>query len=144
MAFTYDLTTNRGKIRLAVGDTIDRTSVDLSLTDAEIDHSLTISSDLNQASMYACEFLIAKTRHWIDQNQKGVGSSASQKLSNLLELYKLLKERAAQTQMTCFFGGISDSRRDTINSDSDFSQPNFKLGQDDNPSATASDDDDND
>ena len=53
MAFTYDLTTDIGKVRLLIGDT---DSTDYQFEDAEITAFLTMaSSDLKMAASYALE-----------------------------------------------------------------------------------------
>ena len=54
MAFTYDLATNRGKVRFLVPDS-DSTAP--YLTDAEIDHCLSESGTVKAAAVMACNWL---------------------------------------------------------------------------------------
>lgn len=61
MAFTYDLTTNRGAVRLALNDTVSGTGPrpdGSNFTDAEIDYFLTTAgSDVDAAVARACQAL---------------------------------------------------------------------------------------
>jgi hypothetical protein len=54
MAFTYDLATNRGKVRFIVPDT-DSTAP--YLTDVEIDHCLNEAGTVKAAAVMACNWL---------------------------------------------------------------------------------------
>ena len=64
MAFTYDPTTNRGKVRLFLGDTDTATSANQIFTDAEIDAFLSIeSSEVYAAAAAGCESLAAAATH---------------------------------------------------------------------------------
>ncbi len=56
MAATYDVTTDRGKVRLLIGDTDVTPETDAQFTDAEIDAFLSMASqDLKLAASYALE-----------------------------------------------------------------------------------------
>lgn len=60
MAFTYDSTTDRGRVRLLVGDTDTSDSTKQIFTDAEIDAFLALeSSEVYAAAAAACESLAA-------------------------------------------------------------------------------------
>lgn len=53
MAFTYDLTTDRGKVRLNLGDTVENTGPrpdKRNFTDAEIDHFIDTETEGNNAA----------------------------------------------------------------------------------------------
>lgn len=52
MAFTYDIDTDRGKVRLALGDTHRKTAI---FSDAEIDHFLAEGGDLEQGRLLAIQ-----------------------------------------------------------------------------------------
>lgn len=59
MAFTYDVSTNRGKVRLLC---FDRVEADAVFTDAEIDAFLSLgNSDVWLAASFACQDLAAKS-----------------------------------------------------------------------------------
>jgi len=144
MAFTYDISTNRGKVRLSIGDTVDKTDDDESLTDAEVDYALELTSDVAAAAVRAAEFLLGKLRNKIDSSASGITASQSQKVTQLETLLARLEARAARGGMTVYAGGISDSRRQTNQQDTDYPQPSFSVGQDDYPGtgvATGDDDD---
>ena len=135
MAFTYDVTIARGKIRAYIGDTVDETSVGRSLSDAEIDLSLDDADDvLSDAAVRACELLLAKLARQIDGAAGPITSQLSQKFAQTKELLSVLQDRSNTG------GGIapvadvaSDARRDEIEADDDFTQPAFKVGMDDLP-----------
>ena len=54
MAFTYDLSTDRGKVRFLIPDT---DSASAFLTDEEIDHCLTQAGTVKLAAVMACNML---------------------------------------------------------------------------------------
>jgi len=56
MSFTYDITTNRGRVRLKIGDT---TSTAYSFEDAEIDAFLSEGGSVNGACRLALQTLLA-------------------------------------------------------------------------------------
>lgn len=56
MAFTFDLTTNRGKVRLGLADKRAETAW---FTDAEIDHFLTTGGSVNEAINEGLRVLLA-------------------------------------------------------------------------------------
>jgi len=55
VAFTYDLTTDRGKVRLRLADTVDDGHV---FTDAEIDYFLTVGGAVNAAVIEGIDVLL--------------------------------------------------------------------------------------
>lgn len=71
MSYTYDLTTDRGKVRLHINDT-DTTNG--KLTDAEIDYCLTEKTTVGGAVVMALDLLLAKltdptfTADWLTVN----------------------------------------------------------------------------
>ncbi len=58
MTYTYVLTTDRGKVRLAINDT-DTTNG--KLTDEEIDYALTLKTTVGAAAVQCIDWLLAKT-----------------------------------------------------------------------------------
>ena len=64
MSFTYDPTTDRGKVRLLLGDTDTATVAHQIFSDAEIDAFLSIeSSEVYAAAAAGCESLAAASTH---------------------------------------------------------------------------------
>ena len=60
MAFTFDPTTSRGKVRLLISDTDDVTEANQVFTDAEIDAFLALeSNDVYAAAASACQSMAA-------------------------------------------------------------------------------------
>lgn len=55
MAFSYDITTDRGQVRFNLGDTDSSLFV---FEDAEIDQMLTLSSDVNEATVRCLRALL--------------------------------------------------------------------------------------
>ena len=55
MAFTYDLSTDRGKVRLRLADTVEDGHV---FTDAEIDYFLAVGSTVNAATVEGIDVLL--------------------------------------------------------------------------------------
>ena len=64
MSFTYDPTTDRGKVRLLLGDTDTATAANQIFSDAEIDAFLSIESgEVYAAAAAGCESLAAASTH---------------------------------------------------------------------------------
>jgi hypothetical protein len=135
VAFTYDLTTDIGKVRSRIGDTEDRTDERESLTDAEIQVVLDEYSDLAKAAVIACTRLMALLRSKIDRSLSNVNSSQHQKYEALKDLLEELKAEAGETsEMEPGDGGTSEDGNDAIHDDSDFIHEQFWLGMDDKTS----------
>jgi hypothetical protein len=140
VTFTYSSTsisTDLAKVRLRVGDVVEYTNEPLrNLTDEEIAYVLTIHTDLDDAAVRCLELLIAKLRQYVTWNQSGSSSNAGDQLDHAERTLKLLKGRALRGgEMTCYTGGISNSRNETTDEDTDYVQPFAKVGMDDNPGA---------
>ena len=64
MSFTYDPTSDRGKVRLLLGDTDTATTANQIFSDAEIDAFLSIeNSEVYAAAATGCESLAAAATH---------------------------------------------------------------------------------
>jgi hypothetical protein len=128
MAFTYNLTTTRGQVRLRIGDT---NSSDPLLTDAEIDYSITQRTGVLQSAIECVRVILAKIARDIDRSGAQVQSSRSQKTQHYRDLLKDLQAEAAPLSgVRC--GGISiDDMADEVEDD-DRTQPAFTAGDDDN------------
>jgi len=131
VAFTYSLGTNRGQVRLRIGDTIDRGNE--SLTDAEVDHALVVTSTVDVAAVWACRFLIAKLRILVTQSVKGISSNIRERVENTKALLGELKEAAGEgDEVEGYFEGVLKSENQVNESDTDFVGTMFDLGMDDN------------
>ena len=130
MSFTYDLSTDIGKTRRDTGDTASDTAF---LSDEEIQSILDdYSTSLANAAVRCCEIILAKIAKQIDRSVVGINSSRSQLTQHYQDLLKTLKIRAAESGgITAYAGGISESRIDTAESDSDYTPPQFGVGRDD-------------
>ena len=129
--FSESLTTTRDKLRLRVGDTdandplLSNETLDVLLTDK--------GDDLALAAIDAVRAIIAKLGREFDRSAVGVGGSRSQKVQHFHDLLKqLTKESRLSTGVV--LGGVSASRKQTIEDDSDFVRPSFTVGGDDLPS----------
>jgi hypothetical protein len=116
MAFTYDITTNRGKVRFLLGDTVSTSSY---FTDDEIDYLLSKnSSDIDASAM---EGALQLSLQFARTPNKKIGdlSLTYQDISNsFLKIYNALKSKSSST-CTAFAGGISSSDKDDRYEDSD-------------------------
>ena len=135
MAHTYDINnlgTDRNKVRLNIGDTVDCTAVNESLHDEEIDSVLDRYENVLQASVVCCELLIARLRHKTSRSAVGINEDASQKLDGLKETLDVLRNRANQDgTLEPFGGGYSRKARQNVESDTDFEPSPFYVGMHD-------------
>jgi len=95
MAFTYDITTDRGKVRLLIGDT---NAADYQFEDDEIDAFLTMASgSLLLAASYALESWAASLTDEYDAEKIGDYSYTNKKAANKTALAKKYREEDAST-----------------------------------------------
>ena len=130
MAWTYSesLTTNRDKLRLRIGDTDTN---DQLLSDETLDALLTArNADVSFSAVDAVRAIVAKLGREFDRNSMGMAGNRSQKVQHF---YDLLKELSREARLTTgvIAGGISVAREDTIDADTDFKKPSFRVGQHD-------------
>jgi len=91
MACTYDVTTDRGKVRLIIGDT---SITDCVFSDVEIDYFLTAnSSNINLAAADALEAWVAKYTTAPDSEKIGDYAYTQKTVANLNKLAKELREK---------------------------------------------------
>jgi hypothetical protein len=124
-----------------IGDTVDETARNESLTDAEVDLVLSEYTDLHQAAMVACRRLMARLRKKITFSAGAVSAQMREKLGGLREILSELKaESRGHAAMDCYAGMMSQDRIDDAKTDTDFPGHDFELGQDDNPNDRDPDD----
>ena len=127
-SYSDSLGTNRDKLRLRIGDT---DSNDQLLSNETLDVLLSDkNNDLALAAVDAVRAIIAKLGREFDRNAVGVGGSRSQKVQHYHDLLiQLNKEARGSTGVVV--GGLSADRKETIQDDTDFIRPSFRIGQDD-------------
>lgn len=126
MAFTYDLSTDRGRVRVRIGDTEEH---NWSLTDDEVDETLSIYSDVNVAAVLAHEWLMAKLADFITSVAGGQTSNFQQRYDQHERHHKRLVARASRVGMNCYAGGIEQTRIDDAKDDTEYPQPFSEIGQ---------------
>ena len=95
MACTYDITTNRGKVRLIIGDTSTITGV---FSDLEIDTFLSMhSGNINLAAAEALGAWAAKYATSPDSEKIGDYAYTQKIIANMNKLKKELEEKDAST-----------------------------------------------
>ena len=136
-SFSDSLTSDRDKVRLRIGDTDTNEQL---LSNETIDALLTEhSSDIALCSVASCRAIIAQFSRHLDRSAAGLSSNRSVIVTQYRELLReLLKESRLSTGVK-YKGSISDSRKQTIDDDSDFVQPSFKKGQHDKDDLAESD-----
>lgn len=89
MAFTYDVTTDRGKVRLRVGD-ID--SGDSIFSDAEIDYFLDVGGTVVKAAVIGLQtLLVDRARRTKFCSQRGVSQDDRHQLAAIKDAIKSLQ-----------------------------------------------------
>lgn len=134
MTFTYSTTTlntDLGKIRLIIGDT---NSNDQILQDEEINYASTSTYSLREAAAVAAEFAAAKYARGADKTVGPLSISLSQKAEQMRALAATIRISSAAETLP-FAGGISISRMDTVQEDTDRVETSFNVGMMDNPRA---------
>lgn len=135
MSFTYDPSTTVGRVRMAIGDTVDVGQY--SLSDEEIAVINGEEPDPDSAAFLACQTLLAKLAKYSDTNAAGgITIQISQKFAQTKELLEVLRTRATKSAGP-YLGGTSISRKTAIDSDTDYQRPSFEVGMDDIQGATA-------
>lgn len=87
MAFTYDISTDRGKVRLQLGDTTDGSHV---FEDDEIDYFLTVGGDVNGATAKGLRVLLTdRARRAKSFSMQGLTLDDSKGLQHLRELLSM-------------------------------------------------------
>jgi len=94
-ACSYDITTDRGKVRRLVNDT---STISCTLSDAEIDAFLSMASnDVLMAASYAAESLAATVMDGMTAEKIGDYSYSKKSVDNWIALAKKYKEESAST-----------------------------------------------
>jgi len=130
MAWTYDLTTDLGKVRLMIGDTQTK---DQQLADAEINYFIGLTSNLYSAAADAIEQgILPLYSRDVDRSNIGMSSSRSQRMQHYMDLAKTLRSKAATEGIGGYAGGLSAAETESDAADTDLLQPMFRRGDGDN------------
>ena len=122
MAFTYDVSTDRGKVRFLIQDVTDTTSRPALLQDAEVDFTLTVEQNIYMAAALCADALASRFR---GQSQKTVGSLSITYSSEMWsDIAKKLRARGSM-HMIPTSGGITVADRDAIWENTDLLRPSF-------------------
>jgi hypothetical protein len=132
MAFTWDgtITTTLAEVRHYTGD-ID--SNDPLLTDAQINFELTATGDDSIAAADRCfQRILAKLARDVDHSMPRFNTTRSQKFQHYKDLYAEFKATMLTESISpAVWSEHSAADATSMESDSDFKQPTFKIGQDD-------------
>lgn len=129
MAFTYDITTSRGRVRFLLQDTTNTTARPALLADDEIDWVLTTEANLYMAAALCADALASRFR---GTSSKSVGSLSLTYSSQAWEgIAKQLRMRGSLHQVISA-GGVTVEDRDALWADATLLRPSFysELQQD--------------
>lgn len=121
-------------VRLRIGDTETR---DQQLTDAEISYCLSqASNDVLGAAILGARILMFRFARQTTLSTDGMSDGAGDRYEHYKELVDaLLVEQETSGNVIPYVGGQSISEKTSDRTDEDLVQPNFVVGQDDNPNA---------
>jgi len=131
MAFTWigDLSTNLDKVRHIIGDIV---STDPLLTDEQINFELNENgSDIYLSAACCIDRILAKLAREMDRSGAKFSATRSQKFQHYRDLRAQLDTKAGLGDGPSF-DIASKSDAESIESNTDFVPPIFKVGQDDN------------
>lgn len=122
------------EVRLLVGDTVCAKAL---LLDSEIQFFITEEGSAAFAAPRAAEAIAAKFCRDVDVSTGSVSKSLSQAAEAYRQLAKTLRARAEELGGAPIFTALTrdDKRQDRL--DPDLVQPQFRIGQDDNPRKVA-------
>lgn len=141
MTFTYSstaLSTNLSQVRLKLGDT---NSKDPLLTDEEIaavsdytaaELAATTGVNIPLAASRCIQAMIAAVARRIDTTGPRFGATRSQIFQHFKDLKKMLEDEARSSTSAVAWSEHSIDDADSLEDDSDFSNPSFGVGQFDN------------
>lgn len=137
MSWSYNLAlgASKDKVRLLIGDT---DAAAPQLQDEELDFLVAQRGDVNLAAADACRALQAKYARMVDTTNLSLSISASQRSAAYATLAEQLETKAgALAGAEMDVGGITVAGKQTLDADTGAVQPNFRMGQDDEPGVSA-------
>lgn len=135
MTFTWsetDLSTALARVRFAIGDTDADAAL---LSDEQIAAILELHPDERNAAVVCVRRILAKLARDIDVSGAGMSVSRSLKTQHFRDLLAELQEES-DTGAIPILTGISISRDETLDADTDIRTAAFRVGRDDNPEAS--------
>ena len=122
------------EVRLLIGDTVCATAL---LLDSEIQFFIAEEGSAAFGAPRAAEAIAAKLCRQVDVSTGSVSKSLSQAAEAYRQLAKTLRARAQECGGAPIFTALTkdDKRQDRL--DPDLVQPQFRIGQDDNPRKVA-------
>lgn len=128
MTWTYSgdpSATNRDAVRFLIGDTDNTSQL---VTDEEIAYMLTQEGSTSSAAARVCRSLAAKYARFMDQSVGDLNISYSQRFKQFSEMASKLESDASSRVGIPYAGGISQSDKDSRESDTDRVLPASKVG----------------
>ena len=122
MAFTYDVSTNRGKVRFLLQDTTNTTTRPALLQDAEVDFALATEHNIYMAAALCADALAGRFR---GLKSKSVGGLSLTWVAETWEAVASKWRARGGTHQIISAGGVYESDRDAIWEDSDLLRPGF-------------------
>lgn len=117
--------TNRDAVRFLIGDTDNTSQL---VTDEEIAYMLTQEGSTSSAAARVCRSLAAKYARFMDQSVGDLNISYSQRFKQFSEMAAKLESDASSRVGIPYAGGISQSDKDSRESDTDRVLPASKVG----------------
>jgi hypothetical protein len=132
MTWSYNIATDIGKVRFAVGDT---DTTDQQLQDEEINYLLTSFGSVAGAAVAAARAIAAKYARLVSSSVESVSESAEQRYAHYTQLAAQLAANAAggASSPLPYVGGISVSAVEARETNTDRVQNDFVSGMFDNP-----------
>lgn len=137
MTWTYTSTdpsgTTRDQVRTYIGDT---DTTDQLLTDEQIAFALTEGGTVSLAAAIAADWIAATFARKADKSVGDLSISYSQTAQQFSKLADRLRSESSRISLP-YFGGISQSAKDTREADTDRVKPAFTVDMLDNPDVSA-------
>lgn len=133
MTWTYSgdpSSTSRDAVRFLIGDTDNTSQL---VTDEEIAYILTQEGSASSAAARVCRSLAAKYARFMDQSVGDLNISYSQRFKQFSEMAAKLESDASSRTGIPYAGGISQTDKDSRESDTDRILPVSKVGAHDYP-----------
>lgn len=150
MTYTYDetdLSTDLAKVRKAIGDVEEHEHY--SLSDEEITANINAAASLAVANYISARDRYAKAVTWASRNAASVTADRNGVVNAMRELKEELLRDAggeqavndlANSNVQVSAGMLSQDRIDEAKQDTDYPDPPFRVGMDDNPNASLDED----
>ena len=136
--YASPLSGDRDKIRTYIGDT---DTTEQLLSDEQIAFALEEEGTVRSASALAAEWISALFARKADKSVGDLSISYSQRAAQYAALAVRLRGRSSRLVLP-YFGGISETTKDTREDDTDRVKPAFTVDMLDDPAVTSTDDDD--